>query len=180
MSGCRQRASLNGGVFSKLVVNTLNTPFGMPACVASSAIASTERGVSGDGLTIIQQPAASAAPAFLNTILEGRNTSANVRCHRLPPDFLRTTHYKYSRNGEIPRDQRRRYTDGLLNRKHPPPSRRRLLHRAHDALRLSSKPPRKAQRVIEFGPRLSQRLTRLVRHDVRQILLVLADQRVPF
>jgi hypothetical protein len=73
MSGCRQSASLRGGVFSKLVVSTLNTPLGNPAWAASSASAKTESGVSGDGLTIMQQPAANAAPAFRNTIL---NTSA--------------------------------------------------------------------------------------------------------
>jgi hypothetical protein len=69
MRGCRQRVSLNGGVFSKLVVRTLKTPFGNPACSAKFARASTERGVSGDGFTIIVQPAASAAPAFLRIIL---------------------------------------------------------------------------------------------------------------
>ena len=69
MSGCRQRASLNGGVFSRLVVRTLKTPFGNPACSAKFPKASTERGVSGEGFTIIVQPAARAAPAFLKIIL---------------------------------------------------------------------------------------------------------------
>jgi hypothetical protein len=68
--GCLQRASLNGGVFSKLVVRTLNTPLGNPACVAKFAKASTESGVSGEGFTIIEQPAAKAAPAFLRIILD--------------------------------------------------------------------------------------------------------------
>lgn len=69
ISGWRHKASLKGGVLSRLVVSTLNTPFGNPACSASIARVNTERGVSGDGFTIIQQPAASAAPAFRKIIL---------------------------------------------------------------------------------------------------------------
>jgi hypothetical protein len=56
-------------VFSKLVVKTLKTPLGNPAWVASSAKANTESGVSGDGFTTMQHPAANAAPAFRNIIL---------------------------------------------------------------------------------------------------------------
>jgi len=71
-SGCRQRASLNGGVFSKLVVRTLKTPFGNPACCARFANARTESGVSGEGLTIIVHPAAKAALAFRKIIAIGK------------------------------------------------------------------------------------------------------------
>jgi hypothetical protein len=63
--GCLHNASLSGGVFSRLVVRTLNTPFGNPACSANRAKLKTDSGVSGDGLTTIVQPAARAAPATL-------------------------------------------------------------------------------------------------------------------
>jgi len=53
-----------------LVVNTLKTPLGNPAWVASSAKANTERGVSGEGLTIMVQPAARAALAFRRIMLD--------------------------------------------------------------------------------------------------------------
>jgi hypothetical protein len=69
MRGWRQSASLNGGVFSKLVVKTLKTPLGNPARSARFAKARTDSGVSGDGFTIIQQPAAKAAEAFRKIIL---------------------------------------------------------------------------------------------------------------
>jgi hypothetical protein len=68
--GCLTRASLNEGVFSKLVVRTLRVPLGKPACVARFTNANTERGVSGEGLITIQQPAARAALAFLKIILD--------------------------------------------------------------------------------------------------------------
>jgi hypothetical protein len=67
-SSCRHKASDNGGVFSRLVVKTLNTPGGKPACRAKYPNVKTERGLSGDGLTIIVQPAASAAPALRRII----------------------------------------------------------------------------------------------------------------
>lgn len=57
-------------MLSKLVVKTLNTPFGNPACSASKAKDNTESGVSGDGFATIQQPAANAAPAFRRIILQ--------------------------------------------------------------------------------------------------------------
>jgi hypothetical protein len=68
--GWRHRASLRGGVFSRLVVRTLKAPFRNPACSARFARANTDRGVSGEGFTTRVQPAANAAPAFLNTILK--------------------------------------------------------------------------------------------------------------
>jgi hypothetical protein len=67
-SSCRHKASDNEGVFSRLVVKTLKTPGGKPACRAKYPSVKTERGVSGDGLTIMVQPAASAAPALRRII----------------------------------------------------------------------------------------------------------------
>jgi hypothetical protein len=68
--GWRQRASLRAGVLSRLVVRTLKTPLAKPACSARCARARTEKGVSGEGFTIMVQPAARAAPA-LRRILGG-------------------------------------------------------------------------------------------------------------
>lgn len=76
-TGCLQSASLSDGVFSREVGRTLKTPFGKPACCARFASASTEKGVSGDGLTIIVQPAANAAPAFRRIIAMGTATSVS-------------------------------------------------------------------------------------------------------
>ena len=53
-------------------VTTLNTPAGSPACAPSSASASAVNGVASAGLTIIGQPAASAAPAFRVIIAAGK------------------------------------------------------------------------------------------------------------
>jgi len=71
-SGCRQRLSLRLGVLSRLVGSTLKTPFGNPAFSARYASESTEKGVSGDGLTIIVHPAASAAPALRRIMAIGK------------------------------------------------------------------------------------------------------------
>jgi hypothetical protein len=67
-SSCRHKASDNEGVFSRLVVRTLKTPGGKPACRAKYPSVKTERGVSGDGFTIMVQPAAKAAPALRRII----------------------------------------------------------------------------------------------------------------
>ena len=79
-NGCRHRLSLKVGVLSKLVGNTLNTPFGNPAFSARYASDRTEKGVSGDGLTTIVQPAASAAPALRKIMAIGKfqGTSATA------------------------------------------------------------------------------------------------------
>ena len=53
-------------------VTTLNTPAGMPARCASSAMASAEKGVCGAGLTTMGQPAASAGPALRVIIAAGK------------------------------------------------------------------------------------------------------------
>jgi len=50
----------------------LSTPAGMPACRASSAIASAVSGVSSEGLTTMVQPAASAAAALRVIIASGK------------------------------------------------------------------------------------------------------------
>lgn len=70
--GCLHRASLSEGVFASVVGRTLNAPFGKPAFSARYARLSTDRGVSGDGFTIIVQPAARAALAFRRTMLISR------------------------------------------------------------------------------------------------------------
>ena len=48
----------------KLVVRMLKTPLENPASSANAANASTDNGVSGDGLMTMVQPAARAAPAL--------------------------------------------------------------------------------------------------------------------
>ncbi|MNF84852.1 hypothetical protein D3C84_672320 [compost metagenome] len=53
-------------------VITLKIPAGMPACSASAAMASAEKGVSGAGLTMHGQPAASAGPALRVIIAAGK------------------------------------------------------------------------------------------------------------
>ena len=53
-------------------VMTLNTPRGMPARCASSAIASAEKGVCIAGLQTNVQPAASAGPALRVIIAAGK------------------------------------------------------------------------------------------------------------
>ncbi|MOA17304.1 hypothetical protein D3C78_1375580 [compost metagenome] len=58
--------------FGASPVTTWNTPAGSPASSASLARASAERGVSGAGLMIIGQPAASAAPALRVIIAFGK------------------------------------------------------------------------------------------------------------
>lgn len=70
--GCRQRASLREGVFARLVGNMFSTPGGKPASVANLATAKADMGVSGDGFTIMVQPAASAAPALRKTMAIGK------------------------------------------------------------------------------------------------------------
>lgn len=74
-SGCLQRASLRAGVFAKVVGSTLNTPFGYPAFSARYASVNADNGVSGDGFATIVQPAAKAALAFRNTILDSEFSS---------------------------------------------------------------------------------------------------------
>src|SRR5258706_13161677 len=68
---CRHSFSLKAGVFASVVGRTLNKPLGKPACSPRYARDSAVRGVSGDGFTIIVQPAAKAALAFRRTMLEG-------------------------------------------------------------------------------------------------------------
>jgi hypothetical protein len=54
------------------------------------------------------------------------------------------------------------------------------LNRPSNPLRLASKPPREAQRIIQFPQTLGNRFTRLISDDLRQIILILSDQRIPF
>lgn len=117
----------------------------------------------------MQQPAANAALAFLNTIL-------NIS-YQQKPGLLNIK--QNSRNGEIPRHQRSRDSNRLLHRKHPPPWRTRLGDGARDSLRLSRKPPREAQRILDLTLCFREWLARLVRDDLRQVVPVLADQGVP-
>ena len=67
--GCLHRASLSVGVFASDVGRTFNAPLGKPAFSARYARLRTDKGVSGDGLTIIVQPAARAALALRRTML---------------------------------------------------------------------------------------------------------------
>ncbi len=53
-------------------VTTFSTPAGSPARSASTASASAENGVCGAGLTTMEQPAASAAPALRAIIAAGK------------------------------------------------------------------------------------------------------------
>src|SRR3989344_2862134 len=55
-----------------LPVITLKIPAGIPACSASAAMASAENGVSGAGLAMHGQPAASAGPALRVIIAAGQ------------------------------------------------------------------------------------------------------------
>jgi len=91
-----------------------------------------------------------------------------------------TPNSRNSRNRKIPRHQGRRNTDWLLHRKYSPARLRRRRHGPPNPLRFTGKPPRETQAVIQLRPRFSQRLARLVRQDVRQILFGFADQIVPF
>ena len=68
----------------------------------------------------------------------------------------------------------------LLHSKNPPIRRRRRLHRPLHPLRLARKPPRKPQRIVQLALTLGQRLTRLIRHDLGQIVAVVADELIPF
>src|SRR5271163_2878489 len=79
-SGCTHMASLSDGVLAKPVVSTLNTPGAKPAWLARCASVRHVSGVSGDGLTTMVQPAASAAPALRRIMAMGKfhGTSATA------------------------------------------------------------------------------------------------------
>ena len=65
-------AKVKGTGKNALPVTTLNTPAGMPASSASTPSANAVNGVALAGLTIIGQPAASAAPALRVIIAAGK------------------------------------------------------------------------------------------------------------
>ena len=166
INGWRQRASLNGGVFSRLVVRTLNTPFGNPACIASSANARTESGVSGDGFTIIVQPAARAAPAFRKIIL-------------LQSVSIRLSLWWHSRNGKIPWDKSSSNTNWLLNCEDSSSRSRRSLNCSCDSLCFTSKPPSEAKSIVQLSLRLSKRFASLVGDDMSNVISVLTNESIP-
>lgn len=67
--GCLHSASLSDGVFARVVGMTLIIPFSKPACSARWTSVSALSGVSGEGLTIMVQPAAKAVAALRRTML---------------------------------------------------------------------------------------------------------------
>lgn len=71
--GCLQRALYHNGVLSRLVVMTVKIPGPKADFSARYARLGVEKGVSGDGLTTMGQPAASAAAAFLTPLLLGNS-----------------------------------------------------------------------------------------------------------
>ena len=54
------------------------------------------------------------------------------------------------------------------------------LNRPWDSLRLPSKPPRETQRIINLSQALRNRFSRLISNNLRQIFLILSNQRIPF
>lgn len=53
------------------------------------------------------------------------------------------------------------------------------LNRPRDSLCLPGKPPRKAQSIINLSQTLRNRLSCLISNNLRQILFILSDQRIP-
>jgi hypothetical protein len=103
-------------------------PLGKPACVARFTNANTERGVSGEGLITIQQPAARAALAFLKIILN-------------PSAVSNQNGREHSRDGEIPWDKGGGNTNRLLDSENPSAWSSWGLYRTRDSLRFTSEPP---------------------------------------
>ena len=166
--GCLHSASLRDGVFSRLVVSTLKTPFGKPASVARCARARTDRGVSGLGLTIIVQPAESAAPAFRRIMLMIEFQHQRTKQIR-----------RHLRHREVPRHKRNRNTNRLLDRKYSPTRLSRGLDSSCDPFRFASEPPCEPKSVIQFSLTFSKWFSRLIRYDIGDIIPVLPDQRIP-
>jgi len=85
---------------------------------------------------------------------------------------------KYVR--EVPRHERHCNANGLFHRKHPPIWRAGNRNGPLNPLRLTRKPPRESQSVVQFALRLCERLAGLVGDDMGQIVSIFADQLVPF
>lgn len=83
-------------------------------------------------------------------------------------------------DGEVPGHERDGDADGLLDGEDAAVRGGGRLHRALHALRLAGEPPGETQGVVELALRFEQGLARLVGHDLRQVVAVLADQGVPF
>jgi hypothetical protein len=129
-SSCRHKASDNEGVFSRLVVKTLKTPGGKPACRAKYPSVKTERGVSGDGLTIMVQPAASAAPALRRIIALKYSQLSSVR-----------EQIDFADDWEVPGDQCYGNTNGLFDGEDTATRCCRCRDSALDSLGFSCEPP---------------------------------------
>ena len=109
------------------------------------------------------------------------HTSEESSCHGCQPLRLEATiDSDNPRNREVPGYQCRSNSNWLFHRKHPPTGYRRYRHSPPNSLRFAGKPPCETQTIIQFGPRLSQRLARLVRQDVGEIFFGFGDQVVPF
>lgn len=141
---------------------TLNALGGKPACSARYANARVVRGVSGDGLAIIIQPAARAAPTFPRIIL----TYQHTHCNQIQR--------KYSRDGKVPRNKSHTNTNGLLDNHHPTIRRSRCANLPADTLRLGSKPLSKAGGIVDLAVCLVQRLSGLMCQYGGDIVAVVA------
>jgi len=67
----------------------------------------------------------------------------------------------------------------LLDSEHPPTRSSGLTDTAPNPLRLAREPPREACGIVELSTCFGKRFARLVRDDLGEVFLVLADQGVP-
>lgn len=107
----------------------------------------------------------------LGARLANHRAAGRQRCTRLPQNH---------RDGEIPRHERNRHTNGLLDGENTSIRRRGNGNPTLDAFRLAREPPRKSRRVVELSIRLSDGLARLVGQDLGEVFAGFADERVPF
>ena len=109
------------------------------------------------------------------------HTSEESSCHGRQRLFHEVTlNSDNPRNGKIPGNQCHRNSNRLFHRKHPSTWYCRRRHCPPNSLRFAGKPPGESQTIIQLRPRLSQRLARLVRQDMGEILFGFDDQVVPF
>ena len=81
---------------------------------------------------------------------------------------------------EVPWNKSCGDTDGLLDGDQSSTRSRRLRNSSIDSLSFTREPPREARGIVDFSSCFRERLSSFMRHDLRKILLVLTDERVPF
>lgn len=170
-SSCRHKASDSGGVLSRLVGKTLNTPGGKPACRARYPNVNTEKGVSGDGLTIMVQPAARAAPALRRIMAIGKFHGVNATATPMGCLMVKIRRPGAAGVETVPWILSASPANHLCIVSHS---------QTHVFGMLSADLPGKSQSIVEFSLALSNRFTSLVSHNLRNVISVLSNECIPF